>query len=141
MVYNQYVVFRIEQQEFAVDINRVKTIERVTAITRVPGAKGFVKGVINLRGDVIPVIDIKERLGMGKCKYDEETRVIIVKIEEMEVGMIVDAASEVIKIQAEVIDKDLDYSRGIEDSLVEGVGKVEERIIIILDMEKVLKIA
>jgi purine-binding chemotaxis protein CheW len=141
MVYNQYVVFRIGSQEFAVDINMVKTIERVTAITRVPGAPEFVKGVINLRGDVIPVIDTRERLQLGHCQLSEESRVIIVRNDDIEVGMMVDSASEVVKIQKEDIDKHLDYTRNVEESLVEGVGKIGERIVIILDMEKVLKIA
>lgn len=141
MAYNQYVLFKLQEQEYAVDINKVKTIEKIESITRVPGAEDFVKGVINLRGEVIPVIDIRKRLSLGSIELNDESRIIIVKLEDLEVGMMVDSASEVVRIREEDIDKNPDYYSEVDECVIEGIGKIGDRIVVILDIPKVLKIA
>lgn len=141
MSYKQFVLFEINDQEFAVDINMVKTIEKVTDITRVPGSQVFVKGVVNLRGEVVPVIDTAKRLKLEQRELDDEARIIIVKVDDLEIGMIVDAASEVVSVKEEDIDTDLNYSKEIDESLVRGVGKIDDRIVVILDIRSVFKIS
>jgi purine-binding chemotaxis protein CheW len=140
MAEKQYVVFDINGQEFAIDINRVKTIEKITPVTRVPGAQDFIIGVINLRGEVIPVVDMRKRMDMEPREFDDESRIIIVTVNEMEVGMTADSATEVINIEDEHIDNNLDFTRNIEHSFVEGVGKADNRIVVILNLEKILRI-
>src|SRR5690554_4893080 len=140
MAEKQYVVFNLDGQEFAVDINRVKTIEKVTPITRVPGARDFIMGVINLRGEVIPVIDMRRRMGMKPGKFNDESRIIIVVVNDMEVGMTADSANEVINIEDDQVEKNMEFSSNIDDSFVEGVGKAGKRIVVILNLERILKI-
>jgi purine-binding chemotaxis protein CheW len=140
MAEKQYVVFNLDGQEFAVDINRVKTIEKVTPITRVPGSLDFIMGVINLRGEVIPVIDMRRRMGMKPGKFNDESRIIIVVVNDMEVGMTADSANEVINIEDDQVENNMEFSRNIDDSFVEGVGKAEKRIVVILNLERILKI-
>jgi len=137
---NQYVLFKLDNHEFAIDINKVRTIERVTSITRVPGALDFVKGVINLRGEVIPVVDIRKRLELQQKEMDDETRIIIVKVEDLEIGMVVDEAYEVVTIEEEDIDKNIYNSKEIDEKLVKGVGRIADRIVVILDIRSLLKI-
>lgn len=137
---NQYVVFNVNGQEFAIDINKVKTIEKVTPITRVPGTPDFVIGVINLRGEVIPVVDIRKRMGFEPREFDENSRIIIVGINDMEIGLTADSANEVMDMEQDKIENNLDFTRNIDDSFVEGVGKTEENIVVILDLERILKI-
>ncbi len=136
---NQFVVFRIEEQEFAVDINKVKTIEKITTITRVPGAQHFIMGVINLRGEVIPVIDIRKRMGMQPRQFDSESRIIIINLDDIEVGLTADSATEVVNIGQDYIDNNLDFAGDIDDSFIEGIGRIEDRIIVILDLKRILK--
>jgi len=138
---NQYVVFEIEDREFAVDIERVKTIEKVTEITRVPGTQDFVMGVINLRGDVIPVIDTRKRMDLGDRDFDSESRIIIMNVDDMEAGITADSATEVIGIERDLIDSNLDFSGDRDDGFIKGVARLQERIIVILDLEKLLRLA
>ncbi|MDD2573180.1 MAG: chemotaxis protein CheW [Bacillota bacterium] len=141
MPVNQYVVFEIEDREFAVDIERVKTIEKVTEITRVPGTQDFVMGVINLRGDVIPVIDTRKRMDLGDRDFDSESRIIIMNVDDMEAGITADSATEVIGIERDLIDSNLDFSGDRDDGFIKGVARLQERIIVILDLEKLLRLA
>lgn len=137
----QFVVFKIGDREFAVDINRVNTIEKLTGITRVPGAQYFVMGVINLRGEVIPVVDTRKRMGMDSRYFDDESRIIITNTEDSVVGITADSATEVVMINEELIDRDLAFTGAKDDDYIGGVARLNERIIVILDLEKLLKIA
>ncbi|MBW4837803.1 MAG: chemotaxis protein CheW, partial [Paenibacillaceae bacterium] len=90
------IVFKLGHEEYGIDVDKVQTIERMMPITRVPKTYAFVKGVINLRGVVIPVIDLRGRFGLPEAEYSDQTRIIIVSANEMEVGFIVDSANDVI---------------------------------------------
>ena len=94
----QLVVFKLGREEYGVSILNVQEIKRITEITRVPYTPEFIKGVMNLRGSVLPVIDTKKRLGIENEEYTDDTRIIILKVDEVSIGMIVDAVSEVIAI-------------------------------------------
>lgn len=98
------IVFQLKDEEFAVSVQQIGSIERIQTITRVPNTAHFVKGVINLRGVVTPIIDLRSRLGIEEAEYTESTRIIIVNLEDMEVGLIVDAANDVIDISTETIE-------------------------------------
>lgn len=132
------VAFKLGEEEYGLDVEHVQSIERITHITRVPNAPEFVKGVINLRGHVTPVVDLQFQLGMGESKYTENTRVVIAKLEEMELGFIVDQTSDVIDIDPEWIeDINLDDMKA---DLFSGIAKIEERLIILLKLDQLLKL-
>lgn len=137
----QFVVFRIDNREFAVDINKVNTIEKIPCITRVPGAPYFVMGVINLRGEVIPVVDTRKRMDLSPKPFDDESRIIIISLEECVVGITADSATEVVSVSEELIDRDFAITGAKDDDFIEGVARLDQRIIIILDINKLLKTA
>lgn len=135
----QFVVFKLGDEEYGVDILQVKTIERIMNITRVPKAPKFVEGVINLRGEVVPVIDLRKRFDLPAKERTDSTRIIIVNVDSITVGMIVDSASEVIHLSKEQIEAAPAIVGGIDSDYISGVGKIDERLLILLNLNKVLK--
>ncbi|MDK2836469.1 MAG: purine-binding chemotaxis protein CheW [Thermosediminibacterales bacterium] len=136
---NQYVVFKLGEESYGVDILQVKTIERLMPITRVPKAPKFVEGVINLRGEVVPVIDLRKRFDLEQKDASDNTRIIIINVDGITVGMIVDSASEVIQIPVDEIEPPPAIVGSIDSDYISGVGKVGERLLILLNLKKVLK--
>ncbi|HHY90922.1 MAG TPA: purine-binding chemotaxis protein CheW [Clostridiales bacterium] len=135
---HQYVLFKLDNEYYGLNIHEVRTIERVSDITRVPNAPSYVEGVINLRGDVVPVINLRKRFSLPQIDLDEDARIIIVSVDDMTVGLLVDSSSEVLQLSAEDIDTSANLSSSIENDYVVGIGKDGERIIILLDLKKVL---
>ncbi|WP_026476024.1 chemotaxis protein CheW [Alkaliphilus transvaalensis] len=135
---NQYVIFRLENENYGIPINYVETIERISEITRVPNAPFYLKGVINLRGEVVPVIDLRQRFQLSKKEITDESRIIILSVDEMIVGILVDSSSEVLTIDNEAIDHTSSLVNTFEDDYINGIGKINERMIIILDIYKIL---
>ncbi len=135
---NQYVTFSLGDEEYGVDILKVQEIIGLTAITRVPYLPDFIKGVINLRGIVVPVVDLRLRFGLEMVDYNDRTCVIIVKLGERITGMIVDAVSEVISIPKEMIDPPPSFGTRIRTDFIEGMGKVDKRLLILLNVERLL---
>lgn len=133
----QLVVFKIGNEEYGVDIAEVQEINRMIEITKIPRAPEFVEGVINLRGKVIPVIDLRKRFGMDKKEYDKNSRIIVVEIDEKLVGMIVDAVTEVLRITSDNIEPPPPIIAGIGSEYLKGVGKLDDRMLILLDLSKV----
>ena len=135
----QLVTFRIGEEEFGVDILRVQEIIRTMAITRVPKAPDFVEGVINLRGKVIPIIDLRKRFALEVREHDKHTRIIVIEISNMIVGFVVDAVSEVLRIPADTVEPPPPaVMGGIDSEYINGVGKLEDRLLILLDLDKLL---
>jgi len=134
----QLVVFKLGREEYAVSILQVQEIKRVSDITRVPHAPDYISGVINLRGSVLPVIDLKKRLGLPAQEYTADTRIVIVRIEDIAVGMIVDAVSEVTAISRENIEAPQVVAGGVAADYLEGIGKQDGRLIILLDLEAIV---
>lgn len=134
----QFVIFRLESEEYGIDILRVKEIKEMMNITRVPKAANFVRGVINLRGEVIPVIDLRIKFNLPEGKENESTRIIIVSVEDITVGLIVDTSSEVIEISNEAIEEAPVGVGNVDQSNIYGIGKVGERLIILLDIVKIV---
>lgn len=132
------IVFQLKDEEFGVDVNQVRSIERMQHITRVPRTFPFVKGVINLRGVVYPIINLRSRFDIEEEEYTDSTRIIIVAVEDMEVGLIVDSANDVIDIPVSSIEPPPEVVGGIEVEYIRGVVKLENRLFILLELEQVL---
>ena len=134
----QLVSFRIGDEEFGVDILKVQEINRMNQITRVPNAPEYVSGVMNLRGKVIPVIDLRQRFHLGKKEADKETRIIVVELKSRVIGFVVDAVSEVLRIPKNVTEPPPPMVAGIGSEYITAVGKLEDRLLILIDLDKVL---
>lgn len=133
------IVFKLGQEEYGIEVDKVQTIERMMPITRVPKTLAFVKGVINLRGVVIPVIDLRGRFGISEADHTDQTRIIIVSANEMEVGFIVDSANDVIDLNTDIIDSPPDVVGGIKAKYLQGVARIsEERLLVMLNLSEVL---
>ncbi|SHJ91305.1 chemotaxis protein CheW [Paramaledivibacter caminithermalis] len=140
MPIKEYVVFKLDNEYYGIDIHNVETIEKVMPMTRVPYTKDFVKGVINLRGNVVPVIDLRKRFDLSMKEYDENSRIIIVKLDEITVGMTVDSSSEVIQLSEKDIEEAPSLKGTSEENFVKCIGKKDKRIIMIIDLYKILDI-
>ncbi len=135
----QLVSFKLGDEEFGVDILQVQEIIRMQNITRVPNAPHFVEGVINLRGKVIPIIDLRKRFDLGTHEADKNTRIVVVKINDIVVGLVVDEVSEVLRIPADTVEPPPPIIAGIESDYIKGVGKLDGgRLLILLDLNKIL---
>jgi purine-binding chemotaxis protein CheW len=135
----QVVGFRIGNETFGVRIGSVREIVRVPEITAVPSAPETVEGVINLRGKIIPVMDLRKRFGQSDIQPDKKNRILVVELENKLVGLIVNAASEVLKIAPSEIEAPGTLFAEGESSYVTGVGKLKGRLIILLDIAKLLR--
>lgn len=134
----QMVAFKLGREEYGIDILQVQEIKKMTDITRVPHTPDYIKGVINLRGSVLPVIDLKTRLDLMEQEYTDDTRIIIVKVDEIAVGMIVDAVSEVLAISQDQIEAPQESVGGVSTDYLSGVGKMENRLLILLNLEAII---
>jgi purine-binding chemotaxis protein CheW len=136
----QLVTFKLEKEEFGVDIQKVQEINRVNEITRVPNSPPFVEGVINLRGKIVPIVDLRKRLGFNQGSYGKMARIIVAELEDMEVGFIVDSVSEVLRISGSAIEPPPSLAAGVESEYILGVGRVDDRLVILLELKKVFTI-
>jgi len=134
----QLVSFKIGDEEFGVDILKVQEINRMLEVTRVPNSPDYVEGVINLRGKVIPVVDLRKRLGMPTRDHDKNTRVIVMELSGKVVGFVVDAVSEVLRIPRSVTEPPPSVAASENVDYITAVGKLEDRLLTLLDLEKVL---
>jgi purine-binding chemotaxis protein CheW len=134
------IIFQLKEKEYAIPVSQVRSIEKVQHITRVPRTINYIKGVINLRGVVTPIVDLRKRFGLEETEFSDSTRIIIVALPEMEVGLIVDAANDVIDINTNSIEPPPEVVGFTEAEYISGVIKVDKRLKILLDLEKVLNI-
>lgn len=132
------IVFQLGEKEYAIPVSQVRSLEKVEHFTRVPGTADFVKGVINLRGVVTPIIDLRCRFNLPGENYSDTT-IIIVAFEDMEVGLIVDAANDVLDVATTSIEPSPEVVGGVSSEYINGVVKIGKRLLILLDLEKVLK--
>lgn len=137
----QLVVFKLGREEYGVSILQVQEIKRMMDITRVPHSPDFIKGVINLRGSVLPVIDLKKRLDLPPADYTDDTRIIIVKVDELVVGLIVDAVSEVSTISSGNIEPPAMVASGVSAQYLQGVGKQDDKLLILLNLPAIVGLA
>lgn len=133
------IVFKLAKEEYGIEVDKVQTIERMLPITRVPKTFDFVKGVINLRGVVIPVIDLRGRFNLPENEYNDQTRIIIVEVDTTQVGFIVDSANDVVDLDRSRIEKPPEVVGGVKARYLDGVAKLdEERLLIMLNLAEVL---
>ena len=134
----QAVVFRLGDEEFGVDITQVREIDRLVRITRVPRVPSFVEGIINLRGQLVPVLDLRTRLGLPREPPPKTARIVVAEIDGRSLGMIVDEVREVVRIPADQIVESQVVLEGLATEYVGAVAKIDQRVIVLLDVAKVL---
>lgn len=132
--------FFLDREEYGVDVRLVQEIIRVSEITPVPRAPEFIRGVINLRGRIIPVVDLKRKLGLGEFRQARASRIVVVKLRERLIGLLVDGASQVLKVPLSVIEAAPEEIVEIDQNFIRGVAKLEARLIILIDLPKVLQL-
>jgi purine-binding chemotaxis protein CheW len=134
----QLIEFRVGAEHFGIDIVRVKEIIRAREMTRLPMAPRFVKGVINLRGDLVPIIDLRDKLGVEAAGDVEASRVIVVDVAGSLVGMVVDGADHVVRFPVDRIGPPPAIIGGAATEYIEGVGKLDDRLVILVNIDRIL---
>ena len=136
----QVVAFKLRDEEYGVNIFQVQEIRNLVDITRVPFSANYIKGVINLRGSVLPVIDLKKRLGLEQMPYTDKTRIVTVKVGDLPVGMLVDAVTEVLTIPTKLVEAKKAISEKDIGKFVSGIGNMDGRLVIMLNLEEIVGI-
>lgn len=136
----QLVSFNIADEEFAIDILNIQEINRISDVTRVPNTPEFVKGVINLRGKVVPVIDLRLRLGQSATERNSNTRIIVFEVEGKIIGFIVDKVNEVIRINSSATEPPPSIVSGIDAKYITAIAKISERLLILLDLKAIISL-
>ncbi|MDN5362800.1 MAG: purine-binding chemotaxis protein CheW [Moorella sp. (in: firmicutes)] len=135
----QLVVFQLAGETYGVEINHVQEIIRLQTITEIPRTPAFVEGVINLRGRIIPILDMHKRFHLPAAEATNNTRIMVVELGEVTVGMIVDSVSEVLRLPADSIEPPPPMISGIDVAYLKGVGKWNDKLIILLALDRVLR--
>lgn len=135
----QAVAFKLGKEEYAVDILNVQEINRLLNITRVPRTESFIEGVVNLRGNIVPIINLHTKYSIESSGEQEDKRIIVFQIEDLKVGIIVDEVSEVINIKARDIEETTKVYESASSEHIKGVAKVGERLMILLDLKKIFE--
>ena len=133
------IVFELMDKEYAIEVDVVQSIERLISVTAVPKTPSYVKGVINLRGVVTPIVDLRTRFGIEEKEDDNNKRIIIVSLAEYEVGLIVDSANDVLDIPVGLIEPQPEVVGTIESDFISGVVKIDKRLLVMLDLNRVLE--
>lgn len=133
------IVFNVQAEEYIIPVQSIGSIERMMPITRVPEVPSFVKGVMNLRGIIVPVIDMRERLFFEKTAETDQTRIIIVHTADVSVGLIVESASDVVDVSGNQLEETAEVVGAKQAEYVQGVIHLDEHIYILLDLEKMLE--
>lgn len=134
----QLVSFKLDDIEYGINILAVHEILRIPDMTRLPNTPLYIKGVVNLRGNVIPVVDIRIRFGMQSVQYTELSRIVVVEIGEKLVGLLVDNVHQVIRLSRSRIDEPHDLIEGISTEFINGIGRLHDRLIVLLRLENIL---
>ena len=134
----QLVVFDLDSESYGVDIGAVREIIRMQEITRVPRTPEFVEGVINLRGKVIPVVDLRKRFGLNVGEESRDNRIVVVDIGGQDIGVVVDAVTEVLRIHASAIEPPSSVITNADSEYLLGIAKLDDKMIILLELESVL---
>lgn len=134
----QLVSFTIGDEEFGVDILKVQEINRMVEVTRVPNSPPYIEGVINLRGKVIPIVDLRTRFSIPKINWGKNTRIIVVELDGKVIGFVVDAVREVLRIPQSITETPPHMIAGIDAEYITAIGKLKDRMIILLDLECIL---
>ncbi len=134
----QFLTFLVDEEEYAFSILKVKEIIGLKKITKVPNLPKYIKGVINLRGNIIHLVDIRERFNMETKPYDKTTVVVIIETNEKIMGIIVDQVSDVITIEDDAIQQPMNFEGNIETEFLEGLTKINDRLVIIINVDQLI---
>lgn len=134
----QYLTFTLGREEYAVDILKVQEIRGYDAVTAIANAPSFIKGVINLRGVIVPIVDMRIKFQVGEATYDEFTVVIILNVINRVVGIVVDGVSDVITLPPEQMKSAPEFGATLDTKYIKGLGTIDERMIILVDIEKLM---
>lgn len=134
----QFITFAVGSEAYGLELLRVREVIRVRDITWLPKAPEFVRGIINLRGDVIPIVDLRQRFGLRSVEETGHTRVIVVEMEGRLTGLVVDSASQVARIPADQIDPPPPLLDGSSNAFITGVGKLESSLVVLLNPDAIL---
>ena len=135
----QLVTFTLGNEDYAVDILKVQEINRMSEIAKVPNAPSYVEGVINLRGRVIPVISLRQRMGLSDKEKDTKSRIMIVDIQGITLGLVVDSVSEVLRIPLSTVEPTPQMATDISTEFIKGIAKLEDRLIILIDIDRMIE--
>jgi purine-binding chemotaxis protein CheW len=135
---NQFLTFTLDSEEYGIEILKVQEIKGFSKITPIPNAPAFVKGVMNLRGAVVPIVDLRSRFSMAPRDYDQFTVIIVVNLGEKVVGLVVDTVSDVMTIPNAQVAETPELAGGIDASCITGMGKVEEKLVMLLDIARLV---
>ncbi len=135
---SQIVSFRLANEEYGVDIMRVQEIILMGKVTRVPEVPEFICGLINLRGHVIPIVDLRMRFGLDASTESEDTRIVVLNVGSRTIGIVVDAVNEVLRIQPDQVEPPPSSIAGVDQEYIRGLVKFESKLLILLDIENIL---
>ena len=134
----ELLTFRLGQEEYGLNILNVQEIRGYDAVTKIANSPAFLKGVINMRGVIVPIIDMRIRFNLGEATYNEFTVVIILNIGSRVIGMVVDAVSDVTSLKADQVRPAPDFGSVLDTAYIDGLATVDERMIIVIDIEKLM---
>jgi purine-binding chemotaxis protein CheW len=138
MAEEQMVTFSLGSEEFGVDIMKVQEIIRIPPVTRVPKARSYIEGVINLRGNVIPIVNLRSRFGMPPGEETDLSRIVVLQIDNRVFGIMVDSVTEVLWLDNEAIEPPPPIALGMDSNYIRGVGKIGERLLILLKLDQLM---
>lgn len=134
----QLVTFKLGNEEFGLEILKVKEIIKPVTITSMPNSPFYVEGVINLRGEVIPVISLRKRLGLEESEINSKTRIIVIETDKKTTGFIVDEVNEVLRIPENIMEPTPELVSSVDSDYITGVGKLEDRLLILMDIDRIM---
>ncbi|SEO70522.1 purine-binding chemotaxis protein CheW [Amphibacillus marinus] len=138
MATEKYIVFQLNGQEYGASIQQIVSIERIQEMVSLPQVSAFIEGITKLRGDVIPVIDLKTRMRLPSSEKTDQSRMLVALVDDLSVGFIVDAASDVIDINTSIIEDAPTTIKGVNANFLSGVAKLEDRLLLLIDLAYVL---
>jgi purine-binding chemotaxis protein CheW len=134
----QFLTFTLQGEEYGIEILRVQEIKGFSKIRPIPNAPSYVKGVLNLRGTVVPVLDLRARFGMAEAEYNQFTVIIVVSVGSKVVGLVVDAVSDVLNITKDQVEETPEIAGDMDSSFFHGMGKVGEKLVLLLDIDRLI---
>jgi purine-binding chemotaxis protein CheW len=137
----ELLVFTLGDEQYGIDILKVQEIRGYEAVTRIAGAPPFIKGVVNLRGSIVPIVDMRIKFALGEASYTPFTVVIILNVMQRTVGIVVDGVSDVIQLQPDAVRPSPEFGAAVDTAYIEGLSEVGERLVIVMDIERLMSSA
>ncbi|HNO75319.1 chemotaxis protein CheW [Nitrosomonas mobilis] len=135
---SEFLAFRLGKEEYGIDILKVQEIRGYDAITKIANAPEFIKGMVNLRGVIVPIVDMRIKFNLGEVHYDQFTVVIILNLSGRVVGIVVDSVSDVINLEMEQVHATPEFGAAVDTEYIMGLGTVEDRMLVLIDIEKLM---